>query len=424
VRDALRGGEALIVVTGEVGTGKTMLCRGLVQDHDDRTFTSLILDPCATAEEILGQILTDFGLIDQDALARQLAISHFSRTQLLATLRRFLSTMARVGGRAVVVIDEAQHLQPAVLEQIRLWSNYETNETKLLQIVLAGQQELDEMLSRPEMRQIRQRVSRRCELTPLSHDEVAQYVEHRLWVARGDSDDSREPTSGPMGLLAQADSWRASFTPRAINAVVSISGGIPRVVNLLCDRSLELGCARQTRNIDAAIVRTAARDLKLATTTPMPRIWRADVAMAAAAAAIVVMIPFAWHGATAKQAAEAAVHVAPLATPTGSAETRAVSARTDAAAGALERADSLAITVASFTTESRARAVAAQLVDAGLPAFVHRAVSGVQQVIVGPYVSAEEAMAAQAALAAQGVAGTEVTLERSMAGSGAGEILR
>jgi general secretion pathway protein A len=317
-------------------------------------------------EEILGQILTDFGLIDQDALDAAAGDLAFLPHPAAGDASAISLDHGASGWRAVVVIDEAQHLQPAVLEQIRLWSNYETNETKLLQIVLAGQQELDEMLSRPEMRQIRQRVSRRCELTPLSHDEVAQYVEHRLWVARGESNNPREPTSGPMGLLAQADSWRASFTPRAINAVVSISGGIPRVVNLLCDRSLELGCARETRNIDAAIVRTAARDLKLAaTTTPMPRIWRADVAMAAAAAALAVMIPFAWRGATAKQAAEAAVHAAPPPIPTASAETRAVNARTDAAAGTLERADSLAITVASFTTERRARAVAAQLVDAG-----------------------------------------------------------
>jgi general secretion pathway protein A len=213
--------------------------------------------------------------------------------------------------------------------------------------------------------------------------------------------------------------------PRAVSAVVTVSGGIPRVVNLLCDRSLEIACARQTRNIEAKTIRAAARDLKLTTTVPMPRLWRADVAAAAAVAAIVVMIPFAWRSASARQTAEAAIHAAPAPVEApAAAPTRAGSARTDAVTGMLARADSLAITVATFTTELRARAVAAQLVDAGLPAFVRRQISGAQQVIVGPYVSAEEAMAAQAVLAAQGVAGTEVTLERSVATSGIGEIVR
>jgi general secretion pathway protein A len=425
VREALRRGESLIVVTGEVGTGKTMLCRGLLQDSDAHTFTSLILDPCATAEEMLVQILSDFGLIDRDALARHLAVSHFSRNELLSILQRFLASLARLGGRAAIVIDEAQHLHPAVLEQIRLWSNFETNETKLLQIVLAGQQELDDVLSRPEMRQIRQRVSRRCDLEPLSHEEVAHYIEHRLSVARGPSNDPRGGMSGPRGVLAQGESWRPCFDPRAIGAVVTLSGGIPRVVNLLCDRSLEIGCARQTRNIDARIVRAAARDLKLTTLPSMPRVWRADVAAAAAAAAIVVMIPFAWRGASAKQTAEAAVQAVPApAAEASAASMRAVSARADGVMNTLQSADTLAITVATFETEQRARAVAAELVDAGLPAFTRRHASGAHQVIVGPYVSAEETLAAQRALAAQGVSGTEVTLERAVAVSATGEMAR
>jgi len=426
VREALRAGEGLIVVTGEVGTGKTLLCRGLLQDREARTFTSLILDPCATAEEMLVQILSDFGLIDRDALARHLAISHFSRNELLSTLQRFLASMADLGGRAVIVIDEAQHLDPAVLEQIRLWSNFETDETKLLQIVLAGQPELDDVLSRPEMRQIRQRVSRRCELAALSHEEVAQYIDHRLSIARGPSTDQRRGRSWPLGLLAQAEAEDVRFTPRAIGAVVMLSGGIPRIVNLLCARSLEIGCARRTHHIDAGVVHAAARDLKFRTIPSRRYVSRAHVAAMAAVAAIMIMIPFAWRGTSPAQAAEVAVHAAPA--PVGAssgASMQAASPRVHAMTGTLEHADSLAVTVAAFTTEPRAQTVAAQLVDAGLPAFVRRQVSGGYQVIVGPYVSAEEAMAAQRALAAQGVAGTEVTLARSVAAAAqAGETLR
>jgi general secretion pathway protein A len=424
VKEALRAGEGLIVVTGEVGTGKTLLCRGLLQDHDARTFTSLIVDPCGTAEEMLVQMLSDFGLIDRDALARHLAMSHFSRNELLSTLQRFLASMVGLGGRAVIVIDEAQHLDPAVLEQIRLWSNFETNETKLLQIVLAGQPELDEVLNRPEMRQIRQRVSRRCELAPLSHHEVARYIEHRLSVARGVATGQRRVTSGPLGLLGHAAAAPVVFTPRAIAAVVALSGGIPRVVNLLCGRSLEIGCARDTHTIDAAVVRAAARDLKVGTRRPVARVWRTQVtAMAgmAAVALLMMIIPFAWHSAGAAEAnatGASGVSSAPSAAPVDH-----VTAPVPPVLGTLDRADSLAVTVATFTTEQRADVVAAQLVEAGLPAFVRRQASGAFQVIVGPYISAEEAMTAQRALAAQGVAGTQVTLARSVA-SDAVDILR
>lgn len=424
VRDAVHRGEGLIVVTGEIGTGKTMLCRALAEEHDARTFASLITDPCATAEEMLVQILSDFGLVNRDALSRELA--HFSRHRLLSILQRFLASMVRLGGRAVVVIDEAQHVHPAVLEQIRLWSNFETNESKLLHIVLVGQPELDELLGRPEMRQIRQRVSRRCELTPLSSEEVAEYVEHRLSVARGGSSDpstERPRMSGPLGVLAQAAMWHPRITPAAIRLVSARSGGIPRVVNLLCDRALEIGCERQTRNIDPGVVRAAARDLKLARSST-PRVWRAEIATAAAVAAMVVMIPFAWNGVSAIPTPAAAIQNTPRAARAEEPPAAAVRARAETATGTLQNTDSVTITVAAFNTEQRASDVAAQLVEAGLPAFARRHASGVHQVIVGPYVSTEEARAAQRILAAQGVGGTEVTLERMVAGPAVPEIER
>jgi general secretion pathway protein A len=150
VRLALERREGLIVLSGEIGMGKTMLCRALLQESDIHTFVSLILDPCLSAEEMLAQILDDFGVLDRDQRPGR-SVVPAPRHQMLLMLQRFLASLLPLGARAVVVIDEAQHLHPAVLEQIRLWSNFETEDTKLLQIVLAGQPELDELLQRREM---------------------------------------------------------------------------------------------------------------------------------------------------------------------------------------------------------------------------------------------------------------------------------
>lgn len=414
VRRALDRREGFIVITGEIGTGKTMLCRTVMQESDAKTFVSLVLDPCVTAEEMLAQVLTDFGVLGRDErMSRSLAPRH----HLLIVLQRFLASLAPLGGRAVVIIDEAQHLHPAVLEQIRLWSNFEGEGARLLQIVFAGQPELDHLLNRPDMRQVQQRVSRRCELTRLRRDEVAHYLEHRLTVARGAVDEGGGG-GRPAGVLSQGEFWRVRFTPRAARAVAALTRGIPRLVNLLADRALEVGCERQARTIDARLVRVAARRLNLLA-PGLPRV--APRVAAAAAAVLVLGASWGWH-ATAQWAVGAAGGdvVAAAAPTSGTAPPPALAAPSTGFAGesrTLDVQDSVTVSIASFRTEQRAASVTAQLVDAGFPAFTRRHPGGVwHQVIVGPYVSKEEADAAQQALQAHGVTGTDVRLDSVVAG--------
>jgi general secretion pathway protein A len=405
VRRALERREGFIVITGEVGTGKSMLCRAAMQESGPNTFVSLILDPCVTAEELLAQVLSDFGVLDRDARSPRRVVPA-PLHQLIVVLQRFLTSLAPLGGRAVVIIDEAQHLHPVLLEQLRLWSNLDGDGPPLLQVVLSGQPELDVLLGRPEMRQVRQRVSRRCELTGLERREVVEYIDHRLSVARG-PDNRGEP--GPAGVLTQGDFWRVRFSDSAVRTVAALSQGVPRLVNLLADRALEVGCERQARTIDARIVREAARRLNLQP-AGMPR-WQMQ--LAAAAAVIVILAGGVGWKAIAQRsrgqdAAPAATAVtgaaapAPQATP----EIRTLDVR-----------DSVIVTIATLRSEQRAAAVVAQLVEAGFPAFTRRHPDGVSyQVIVGPYLSAEEAAAAQRALESQGVTGATVRLESTMAG--------
>lgn len=407
VRQALERREGLIVVTGEVGTGKTMLCRALTHDAKAPTFVSLVLDPCLGAEEILEHVLTDFGVMNEEVGSFGRLAPAVPRHQMLILLQRFLGSLLPINGRAVVVIDEAQHLRPDVLEQIRLWSNFETNDTKLLQIVLAGQSELDDILRRPEMRQIQQRVSRRCELTPLTRDEVAEYVEHRLWVARGFIlDASSEPSAPPV-----------RFTPAATQTVAAVSGGIPRLVNLLCDRALELGCEQQETNIDKRTIETAAQRLNLAVPAapaepdvhvPAPRVlvlpqFTPRTALAAAAGMLLIAAPLVWRTGPADASAPAAAARVAASPPAVSPET-------------LQTQDVLKVTVATFASERRATEVARSLADEGYPAITRRDPGGAAyRLIVGPYVSAEAADAARRALAALGVDGTEMRLENERA---------
>jgi general secretion pathway protein A len=400
VRRALERREGFIVITGEVGTGKSMLCRAAMQESGPNTFVSLILDPCVSAEELLAQVLSDFGVLDRDTRSPRRVVPA-PLHQLIVVLQRFLTSLAPLGGRAVVIIDEAQHLHPVLLEQLRLWSNLDGDGPPLLQVVLSGQPELDALLARPEMRQVRQRVSRRCELTGLERSEVAEYIDHRLSVARG-PDSQQEP--GPAGVLTQGDFWRVRFSASAVKTVAALSEGVPRLVNLLSDRALEVGCERRARTIDARIVREAAKRLNLQP-AGIPR-WQMQVA---AAAAVVLLLAggMGWK-AIAQRSQEQAV-VAP-------AVEKPVEQAPDIKA--LDVRDSVTVTIATLRSEQRAAAVVAQLVEAGFPAFSRRHPDGIaQQVIVGPYASAEEAAAAQRALEAQGVTGATVRLESTLAGS-------
>jgi general secretion pathway protein A len=193
-------------------------------------------------EELLREVLLDFGVVSRQGV-RNGRISSASKHELISTLHDFLLSLMAIRGSAVLIIDEAQHLSPQVLEQIRIISNLETNESKLLQIVLVGQLNLLDVLAAAEMRQLDQRISIRAALKPLTRDEVEAYIAHRLWVARG--------------------SAAVTFEAVALDRVHSYTGGVPRIINLLCDRSLMQSAQMRVNRVTAAIIDEAAASLGL-----------------------------------------------------------------------------------------------------------------------------------------------------------------
>jgi general secretion pathway protein A len=219
--------KGFILLTGEVGTGKTTLLRTLLQRMDGHAGSAFIMNSTLPFDELLEYTLIDFGVPDPGG----------TRAHRLMALNRFLIEQRRMNRKAVLVIDEAQNLEIQTLEQIRLLSNFETSSAKLLQIVLAGQPELREKLHLPALRQLKQRIGLRCTLTPMTSEEVGQYIVSHMRVAGARN---RQP-----------------FTPAAIREIAVYSRGVPRVVNMLCDHSLLIAYANQTREIDADIARRA-----------------------------------------------------------------------------------------------------------------------------------------------------------------------
>ena len=239
---SIRRKEGFVVLTGDIGTGKTTICRALLEQLDASTFTSLILNPFLSVEELLREVLLDFGVVSREAV-RSGRIVNASKHELISTLHEFLLSLMPIKGSAVLIIDEAQHLSPQVLEEIRILSNLETNESKLLQIVLAGQLNLLNVLADAEMRQLDQRISIRATLKPLNREEIENYIAHRLWVARGSN--------------------TVTFDREALDLVHRFTGGVPRIINLLCDRALMAGAADRVNNITPGIIQEAAANLAL-----------------------------------------------------------------------------------------------------------------------------------------------------------------
>ena len=214
-----------IELTGEVGTGKTTVLRTLLgQLQDDAYRTALIFSPCLTGVELLHSINSEFGLDSRSEYANE----------LLAVLNRFLLAETSAGRTVVLVIDESQNLQPDVLEQIRLISNLETENDKLIQIILAGQPELELLLARPDLRQLNQRIAVRYKLRSMSMDETRFYIRQRMEVA------------GETGGV--------SFTRAAIVWIYFSTRGVPRMINILCDRALLIAYGDERRVITSVIV--------------------------------------------------------------------------------------------------------------------------------------------------------------------------
>jgi len=226
--------KGFIVITGEVGTGKTTLIHCLLERFDggNGTKAAFLFNPKLTATEFIQFILKDLGL----------TVNGTTKGDSLHRLNEYLLDAYEKGERVILIVDEAQGLDPNVLEEIRLLSNLETPKSKLLQIILAGQPELDRTLSQSEFRQIRQRINMRYHLKPLSEKETKEYIRKRLHIAGG-----KDPL----------------FTNKAIKEVYRSSGGIPRLINILCDNSLLNGYSSGQKVIGTRLVREAVKDLKL-----------------------------------------------------------------------------------------------------------------------------------------------------------------
>ncbi len=227
----IKNHSGFVMLTGEIGTGKTTICRNLLNQLDPETDIAFIFNPALSAIELLKKINGEFGI---DCAAD-------TALELVDTLNQYLLDAAARGRNCVLVIDEAQNLTPPVLEQIRLLSNLETEKDKLLQIILIGQPELAEVLALKELRQLNQRITARYHLKPLTETETLQYIAYRLHVAGGRR--------------------KVQFDRKAVRAIYKFSRGVPRVTNAVCDRALLVGYTKEVRTITAAIVRAAAREI-------------------------------------------------------------------------------------------------------------------------------------------------------------------
>jgi len=227
----LQENNGFLKIIGEVGTGKTMICRSFLRELRSDFNIAYVFNPCINALELLQTINTELGIPGKSK----------SKKKLVDVLNRFLLEERAKGHRVVVIIDEAQDLEPRVLEQLRLLSNLETDTEKLIQIVLIGQPELDKVLGKEGLRQLRQRITIQWELLALNLEETRGYIQHRLNVALGKG--------------------KVRFSRQAVEMVYRYSRGIPRMINVVADRTLLIAFTQSTKKITPKIVQLAVSDI-------------------------------------------------------------------------------------------------------------------------------------------------------------------
>ena len=229
---SIQENKGFVTITGEVGTGKTTLCRSFLNHLDKKIKVAYIFNPCLTDVELLQNINDELGIPSNNE----------SKKYLIDELNEYLLEEKRQGNKVIIIIDEAQNLTPNVLEQLRLLSNLETETNKLIQIILVGQPELEITLSRPDLRQLKQRITVDWELLPLSKDETSSYIQHRTRIAGGNG--------------------KLTFTRNAMSKIHDYSKGIPRLINVLADRALIVAFTLDKKQIDLKIIKFAIRDLQ------------------------------------------------------------------------------------------------------------------------------------------------------------------
>lgn len=225
--------KGFIEITGDVGAGKTTVCRVFLEHIKNKAKTALILNPNLSETQLLQTIAEDFGI----------RLKSKNKKGLFDGINNFLLKVLEDGENAVLIIDEAQNLSPKALEQIRLISNLETEKQKLIQIVLVGQPELRDVLRNESLTQLRQRIVIRYHLTPLDYKEVEEYIYHRL-------------------LLAGAKRGDIFFTPQALRHIYEYSKGVPRLVNIICDKVLLAAYVHESKKIIYQIVEEAIREIE------------------------------------------------------------------------------------------------------------------------------------------------------------------
>jgi general secretion pathway protein A len=229
----VQSGKGFVLLTGEVGTGKTTLLHALLGQLDSSTASAFIFNPRLEPLDFFHVLFEELGIEEECR----------TKAEYLLVLNRFLIARLEKGQPTLLIVDEAQTLSPEMLEEIRLLSNLETPRSKLIQIVLVGQPELKELLARPELRQLRQRIALRYHLRPFNEKELREYLDERLRRA------------GYTG--------KGIFKRAALRELYAASEGIPRVVNAVCDSALLLAYSRERSLLDAALIREAAADLEI-----------------------------------------------------------------------------------------------------------------------------------------------------------------
>ena len=229
----VQSGKGFVMLTGEVGTGKTTLLHALLGQLDADTASAFLFNPKLEPLDFFRILFDEYGIEEPCR----------TKAEYLLALNHFLIERLRRNQKTLLIIDEAQTLSPAMLEEVRLLSNLETPSSKLLQIMLVGQPELNQVLARPELRQLRQRIVLQHQLRPFDEKELGAYIEERLTLA------------GYTG--------KGIFKRSALKEIFDVSGGVPRVVNIVCDSALLAGYARGKTQLGSDVIREVARDLQL-----------------------------------------------------------------------------------------------------------------------------------------------------------------
>lgn len=224
--------KGFIEITGEVGTGKTTLCRALLNKLDQHTKAAFIFNSDLSQLQLLQAIVEDLGI----------KVEKKTKIELFNGLNNFLIDELKKGNNVVLILDEAQNLKPKTLEQMRMLSNLETEKEKLFQIILVGQPELRDRLNSPNLRQLRQRIGIRYHILPLERDEVAGYIKHRLYIAGSDGS--------------------IEFTEDAIERIYEYSNGVPRLINIVSDKALLMGFVLETYEINGRIIEKSIEEIE------------------------------------------------------------------------------------------------------------------------------------------------------------------